>query len=75
MRLDKNFYIGVKASGPMSKLDVSSDFYLGGVPLLSSSQKAALKDVKSQHDFTGCVDSLKVFFMFFQYLLHHHMEH
>ena len=60
MRLDENLYIGVKASGPMSKLDVSSDFYLGGVPLLSGIRQAALKDVQSQHDFTGCVDLLKV---------------
>lgn len=60
MRLDDNYYIGVRASGSMTKLDVSTNLYVGGVPLLAGLNIAALKDVQSQHDFTGCVSSLKV---------------
>ena len=61
MRLDgTGSYIGVRASGQMSKLDISTDFFLGGVPVLSAIDQAALKDVTSQRDFRGCIQSLKV---------------
>lgn len=66
MRLDgTGYYIGVRASGPMSKLDVTTDFFLGGVPVLSTVNPAALKDVTSQRDFHGCIQSLKVMLYFF----------
>lgn len=64
MRLDTNYFIGVRSSGSMSMLDVSpTTFFVGGVPLLSSVNIAALKDVQAQHDFTGCINTLKVWWL------------
>lgn len=60
MKLDNNRYIGVRSRGSMSMLDVGSQFYLGGVPYLSSLNMAAVKSVQAQSDFTGCVKYLKV---------------
>ena len=65
MRLDDGPYIGVRASGPMSKLDVSTDFFLGGVATLASLNPASLKDVTSQRDFNGCFSSFEVMHFFF----------
>lgn len=60
MKLDNNRYIGVRSRGSMNMLDVGSQFYLGGVPYLSSLNMAAVKSVQAQSDFTGCVKYLKV---------------
>ena len=41
-------------------LDVQSNFYLGGVPQLSSVSPRAVENSNVLKDFTGCIDKLQV---------------
>lgn len=58
MKLDDNNFIGVRARGTLSMLDVSKRFYLGGVPYSVEVNSASMKNVGSS--FVGCVEFLKV---------------
>eukprot|EP00794_Sanderia_malayensis_P011918 gene11918-13152_t len=60
MRLDSNQLIGCRGSGAYTQLNVGSVIYLGGLPMLSALNPAAVKDVASQRDFEGCVSHFMV---------------
>ena len=60
LKVDSEAVVSGTSPGNAVALDVQSDFYLGGVPQLSSVNPSAIFDSSSLKDFVGCVASVKV---------------
>lgn len=60
LKVDSQAMISGQSTPKAVGLDVKSDFYLGGVPQLSTVNPAAVADSSSLKDFVGCVTSVTV---------------
>lgn len=69
LKVDSGPVISATSLGDAVALDVSSDFYLGGVPQLSYVNPSAVFDSSSLKDFVGCVSSVRVCMPFSVYCI------